>query len=604
MVRHRTAFLAAAIALCFATAAFAQWPEYPADLAKTRGPGFYFAIWKLVLLLIPFWLWVKSADWLGRDAAIHGEKTGLKPEVWNPLFVFLFFFAFVGLALGIPIFLIGYPIAVLAYFVPFLIYVIQRNGKVEADDRVFTAAHLKKWFSQLGKRKKKGDDRRRAAYEYGAQVDFLGQSGDKNADQGNLVAARQVPAYVPAKNLIADALDRRAEKVLLDYTAEAVTVKYMIDGVWHDAAPKVHEKDPLNRELGDAILAVLKKLCNLNPAERRARQEGKLQVTYQGNKKNTTIASQGTPTGERVLITFLTVVKAAPTLEELGMREPLRQKVAEAVADRGHLMCVCAMPADGLSATWVAVLKACDRYMRDYVTLQDVAKPEPDVENVDSTPKFNAAAGETPMKHLPQVLLKQPEVLCVPEIADGQTLNVILDQCDEEHRNGIVSIRAKEATEGILRLLMLKPDPEKFAKALSCVINQRLIRKLCDACKEPFQPPPETLQRLGIPPGRVQVLYREKQPPPPGVELPKPKKGDPPLICPKCNGIGYHGRTAIYEVLMVDDKLREAIVKQPRIEVLRQVARQSGNWSLQEEGILLLAQGITSFTELQRVLKA
>ena len=167
-----------------------------------------------------------------------------------------------------------------------------------------------------------------------------------------------------------------------------------------------------------------------------------------------------------------------------------------------------------------------------------------------------------------------------------------------------MSIRAKEAVEGVLRLLMLKPDPEKFAKTLTCVVNQRLIRKLCDACKEPFQPPPDVLQRLGIPPGKVQVLYREKQPLPPGVEPPKPKKGDPPLICPKCNGIGYHGRTAIFEVLVVDEKLREAIVKQPKIEMLRQVSSQAGNWSLQEEGILLLAQGITSFAELQRVLKA
>jgi type II secretory ATPase GspE/PulE/Tfp pilus assembly ATPase PilB-like protein len=207
------------------------------------------------------------------------------------------------------------------------------------------------------------------------------------------------------------------------------------------------------------------------------------------------------------------------------------------------------------------------------------------------------------MKVLPQVLLKQPEVLCVPEIADGETLNLVIDQCIDEDRKGIVSLRAKEAMEGVLRLLMLKPDPEKFAKVLGSVVNQRLIRKLCDACRESFQPAPDVLQRLGIPPGKVNVLYREKQPLPPGVEPPKPKKGDPPLICPKCKGIGYYGRTAIFEILVVDDKLREAIIKQPKIETLRQVARQSGNWGLQEEGILMLAQGTISFTELQRVLK-
>jgi type II secretory ATPase GspE/PulE/Tfp pilus assembly ATPase PilB-like protein len=601
MLRPTTAFLAAALALSLATVAAAQWPNYPDAQANVRGPGFYFAWWKILLLLIPFWLWVKTADWLGRDAAIHSEKTGLTMDVWNPLFVFAFFFAFMGLGLGIPIFFAGFAVVMLAYIVLLSIYVSQRNAKVRPEDRVFTPAHIQRWFSELGKKKEK--EFRKSAWEYGAKLDFIGQSGDKSVDQGNLITARQSPVFIPAKELMADAINMRAEKILMDYTAEAVAIQYMIDGMWHSAAPKVHEKDPLNREMGDAILAIFKKICNLNPADRRSRQEGKMQVTFQEKKHIISLMSQGTPTGERVLLTFLPIVKTPPTLEELGMREVLRSRLKDALTARGNLVVFCAMPADGLTATWVAALRASDRFVRDYITIQDVAKPEPEVENVESGVKFNAAAGETPMKVLPQALLKQPEVLCIPEIADGDSLKVLIEQAIEDERKGIVSLRAKEAVEGVLRLLMLKPDAEKFAKVLGAVVNQRLVRKLCDACREAFQPPPDVLQRLGIPPGKVNMLYREKQPLPPGVEPPKPKKGDPPLICPKCKGIGYYGRTAIFEVLIVDDKLREAIVKQPKIDVLRQVARQSGNWNLQEEGILLLAQGITSYNELQRVLK-
>ena len=602
MRRPTTAFLAAAFLLSLVACAAAQWPDYPADAATKRGPGFYFAIYKIVLLMIPFWLWVKTADWLGRDAALHSDKTGLTTDIWNPIAVFSFLFTFMVLGLGVPIFFAGYALVWLAYIVPLAIYVTQRNAKVRPDDRVFTPAHIQRWFSELGKKKEK--EYRKAAHEYGAQVDFLGQSGDKSVDQANLITARQSPIYIPTKELFADALNMRAEKILLNFTAEALAVQYMIDGVWHNANPKVHEKDPLNREMGDVILSILKKICNLNPADRRSRQEGKMLVTYRGAKQTTSVASQGTPTGERVLVTFITVVKTPPNFEELGMRELLRDKLKEVLAARGNLVAFCSMPQEGLTTAWVAGLRASDRFVRDYVTIQDVVKAEPDVENVEAGVKFNAAAGETPMKVLPQVLLKQPEVICVPEITDSETLNALIDQVLDEDRKAMVSLRAKEAVEAVLRLLMLKPDPEKFAKALGAVVNQRLIRKLCDACREPFQPPPDVLQRLGIPPGKVQVLYREKQPLPPGVEPPKPKKGDPPLICPKCNGIGYHGRTAIYEMLVVDDKLREAIVKQPKLEVLRQVARQSGNWGLQEEGVLLLAQGVTSFTELQRVLKS
>jgi type II secretory ATPase GspE/PulE/Tfp pilus assembly ATPase PilB-like protein len=597
--RPTTALLAAAIVLSLVGIAAAQWPAHPAP--DVRGPGFYFAWWKILLLMFPFWLWVKTADWLGRDAAIHSEKTGLTTDVWNPVFVFAFFFAFMILGLGIPIFFAGFAVVMLLYIGLLSAYVMQRNAKVREDDRVFTPAHIKKWFANLGKKKDK--QFKKSAWEYGAKVDFIGQSGDKQVDQGNLIAARQSPVFISAKELMADAINMRAEKILMDYTAEAVAIQYMIDGVWHSAAPKVHEKDPLNREMGDAILAIYKKICNLNPADRRSRQEGKMQVTYLEKKHSLSLMSQGTQTGERVLLTFLPTVKTPPTLEELGMREVLRNRLTDAMKARGNLVVFCAMPADGLTATWVAALRGSDRFVRDYITIQDVAKPEPEVENVESGMKFNAAAGETPMKVLPQALLKQPEVLCIPEIADGASLNLLLEQAIEDDKKALVSLRAKEAVEGVLRLLMLKPDQEKFAKVLGAVVNQRLVRKLCDACREAFQPAPDVLQRLGIPPGKVNVLYREKQPLPPGVEPPKPKKGDPPLICPKCKGIGYYGRTAIFEVLIVDDRFREAILKQPKIEVLRQVARQGGNWNLQEEGMLLLAQGVTSFNELQRVLK-
>lgn len=602
MFRISRTILIAALVLFLAPAmACAQWPAVQDAVRDTRGPGFYYPIYKLLLIVILLFIWVQTADWLGRDAALHGEKTKLKPEVWNPIFVFTFFFVFMILVLGIPIFIVGYLLMVLAYVVPLGIYVGMRNSKVAPDDRVFTPKHIKKVISQIGK-KKKGPEVKRLPYEYGAPVEFAPQTGDKSLDQACLIGARSEPNfYICTKELFADALNNRAEKMLLDYTAEGVAVKYTVDGMWHNAAPQVHEKDPLNRELGDSILTVIKRLCNLKPEDRRSRQEGKMQVGFQGAKTNTVVTTQGTPTGERVLINFLPIIKTPPTLEELGMREQHRNKLKELIAEKQNLVVFCSMPGDGLSATWVAMLKFADRFTRDYVGIEDSAKREPDVENVEIA-KYNSAAGETALSLLPKIALKQPEVFVISDIVDADVFNFLIKQIDEEERKGIVSTRAKEGVEAILRLLMLKPDVPKFAKHLGGIVNQRLIRKLCDQCKEAFQPPPEALQRLGIPPGRVTVLYRERQPPPP--DAPKPKKGDPPLICPKCRGIGYYGRTAIYEIVVVDDKLRQAIIQQPKIETLRQVSKQAGNWSLQEEGILLLAQGVTSLQELQRVLKA
>jgi type II secretory ATPase GspE/PulE/Tfp pilus assembly ATPase PilB-like protein len=179
-------------------------------------------------------------------------------------------------------------------------------------------------------------------------------------------------------------------------------------------------------------------------------------------------------------------------------------------------------------------------------------------------------------------------------------LEIVCDWIVDEDKLSLVSVRAKEATEALARLAALKPG-ENFPKVINAVLNQRLVRKLCETCREAVQPTPELLQRLGIPAGRVQVLYREKQPPPPGQEPPR-RRGEP-LICPNCNGLGYRGRTAIFELLVVDDNLRQALAGQPKLEQIKQLARQAGNRTLQEEGILLVALGTTSLAELQRVLK-
>jgi type II secretory ATPase GspE/PulE/Tfp pilus assembly ATPase PilB-like protein len=121
------------------------------------------------------------------------------------------------------------------------------------------------------------------------------------------------------------------------------------------------------------------------------------------------------------------------------------------------------------------------------------------------------------------------------------------------------------------------------------VLNQRLVRKLCESCKEPYAPPPALLQKLGIPAGRVEEFFRHPE--------------EPEEVCQECHGIGYVGRTAIYELLAMNKQLRQALIDQPKLETLRNVARQSGHRTLQEEGIAAVVRGITSLPELMRVLK-
>lgn len=565
----------------------ANWPTYPLNGHEpSRGPGFYLALWKIFLIFFIVWLWVRTTDWVSRDAV----ALGLSYDKWNSSVFFPFFVAFF-LCLWLPWFIVGYLLLLVAYVVPLTIYIRKRNSLVAESDKVMTREHLLYVVSHLGSLfGAKIDTEKKLPHEKGAPVNFHALGGDSEArNQANLIEARQSPAYITLKDLVADAVNKRAEKVLLDYTAEKVGLKYQIDGVWIDMPDR-------QRDVMDPVAAVIKKLGNRNINDRKSKQEGAFQAEYQGTRYMCPFTSQGTAAGERILLTIAGKGQRFNSIDELGIREKMRDQLKELLASREGIFVFSAMPGGGLSSMMTMALKSTDRLLRDFIAIGDRAKHEPEVENVDLT-TIDVAGGETPMSVLPKLILKQPDVLVIRELTDAETLATLAKQCTDDHpKLSITSVRAKEAVEALLRIAALKLPAQEWAPHLLGVLNVRLIRKLCDQCKEPYEPTAELLSRLGIPAGRIQTLYRERQPLPPDS-----KEKRPP--CPQCSDIGYYGRTGIFELLVMNDKLREALIKQPQLEVLKKVARATGHRGLQEEGIALVALGVTSLTELQRVLK-
>ena len=162
------------------------------------------------------------------------------------------------------------------------------------------------------------------------------------------------------------------------------------------------------------------------------------------------------------------------------------------------------------------------------------------IENVATT-TFSSAEGETPATVLPKLIRTYPDAVVVRDVADLETLAILCEQPGEK-RTAITTTRAKEATEALLRLMTLKIPPADLAGAVTAVVNVRLIRKLCEKCKEGYAPPAEVLKQLGLPAGRVEALYR------PPTEPIDPKH--PEVVCDVCQGIGYYGRTGIFELLI------------------------------------------------------
>ncbi|MCA9269433.1 MAG: Flp pilus assembly complex ATPase component TadA, partial [Planctomycetales bacterium] len=510
------------------------------------------------------------------------SSSRMPTQIWIPA-VFFPYLVGLGLVFGLSLPYIGLPLAVLTLAGPTGAYIFLRNQKVGVDDRVLTPKHLRHLLSRkAGKLGVKVDAEKKFDYQQGAPVELIAMGGDTDRDnQVNLIKSRQSPAFVVAKNLLADAIDARGEKILLDYSQQGVAVKHQVDGVWQAA-------EPMDRETGDPMLAVLKTISNLNAAERRARQDGQFGAEYNKAKYACQITSQGVQTGERVVLQLTNKKVQIESLEAAGMRPKMLEQLKEALAGPGGFVLLSAMPTGGLTTSLTLTLKACDRYMRDFFIVEQQGQQEPEVENVMPV-LFDK--GQTAMTVLPSLLRKDPAFVVVPDISDLQTVGLLCKQSVEA--SVIVgTMRAKEAVEALLRVLAAKVPAKEFAPVAKAVLNVRLVRKLCESCKQPYAPSADMLKKLGIPPGKVQAFYRP--PPPPE---------DPKEICKVCRGVGYHGRTGIYELLLVSDKLREALIKQPQLETLRKVARAGGHNGVQEEGILMVARGVTSLQELQRVLK-
>lgn len=424
-------------------------------------------------------------------------------------------------------------------------------------------------------------------------LEFKPQVKDKQQQQGLLVACRQIEQFATAVMVLAQALNNRADQIMLDYAQQGVAVRFRVNGLW-EAMPA------MDRPTGDGMLVVLKRLALLNPADRRSRQNGKLPFSLNGDWI-LDFTSMGTPTGERVMMRIDPKKPILKTLTDLGMREKMQEQVKGMLNAEKSLAIVSGPPGHGLPTTWRVALESADRFVRDFHAFEDKSTAEPEMINITQH-LFDGQAGETPMTLLPSLLLKQPDVLVFPEFVNEETVKTVCEEVLEENRHAIVKVVAPTAVEALIKLAVTyKNQAKQLIKIAGGVCNQRLMRRLCDKCKQGFPPPPQLLQKLGIPPGRVTVLYQPFVPPPPEQRVDAKGNQIEIEICKQCEGRGYYGRIGVFEYLTVNDAIRQAVLSDPSPANVAAVAKQQGHRGLQEEAILTVALGLTSLQELQRV---
>jgi type II secretory ATPase GspE/PulE/Tfp pilus assembly ATPase PilB-like protein len=348
--------------------------------------------------------------------------------------------------------------------------------------------------------------------------------------------------------------------------------------VWADAPP-------LDAAIGNGALAVLRTIAGADAAKLSGEKDAGFTIEVDGKKRPCRLSTRATKTSKQIIITLETPPFAPKKLEDLGMSGAMASRVRELMALEKGLFVVSSPPATGCSTTFDMVLLSTDRLLRDFVSIEDSGSHHQEVQNIKPV-RYSASAGEAPLTALKAAMLEYPRAIVTRDLLDKELAGKLVELANEQQLV-IVSLQATDALDAVQKLLDMGIPRDELARCLLGSLSQRLIRKLCTKCGEPLPTPPELLQRF------------KKT----AEELPEIKRASPHGGCRFCAGRQFIGRTALYE-LAAGPTLRQAIAQQVDGKVLRQAAVKDGMRPLSDEGLAVVATGLTPLDEVQRVFAA
>jgi general secretion pathway protein E len=550
-----------------------------------RGDGFYFNILKLLGVLIVFLLWVRTSWWVDQDA----RMLELPLAMWNPLLVVS---GFLGLLLVwlLPWFLLSFPVFLLLYLVPSLVYVNLRNQKVEREDRVLTDRHLKSMAARYLKLRFAQEAEEEE--DTGPPLQFVGKSFNQSDEDPTRVArAAGSKGYKAALEMVHEAITLRATDIHLEPSRSQMAVRYRIDGI-------LQNTEPFSRTMGDAVINIFKVLADMDIVEKRKPQDGSFSAKAAGHSVDFRVATAGSVAGEKLVLRVFHRGQQIMDLGRLGMRDRIHEQVSNLVTQPHGMFVVAGPTGSGKSTTLYSGLNMIDRYQKNVMSIENPVECQ--VGNVTQI-EVNLKAGKTFASELRSALRQDPDVIMIGEVRDQETAEIACQAAQTGHMV-FTTIHANDSITALIRLLDLGVQPATLSSAVSAVLAQRLVRLLCPHCKVRYKPNPEILRKANLPADKIKHFYR---PPDPEEwkQIRRAEGGGTPPPCDHCNGTGYHGRTGIFELLVINDRIRELIRDNPNLNAIKQEAVKNGLKYLQEDGLRQVIQGKTSIQELLRVCK-
>jgi len=391
--------------------------------------------------------------------------------------------------------------------------------------------------------------------------------------EGEEVGEDEAPVIQLVSRIILEAFKRRASDIHVEPMKDRVRVRYRIDG-------SLTEVTGPPKTLQGAVLSRLKIMARLDIAEKRLPQDGRIKVTLSGRDVDIRVSTLPALYGESVVLRLLDRERLLLDLKELGFSSEDEKIFRSLITIPNGILLVTGPTGSGKTTTLYTSLHTINQPNRKIITVEDPVEYQlRGINQVHVKPSIGLSFASG----LRAILRQAPNVIMIGEIRDLETANIAIEASLTGHLV-FSTLHTNDAAGAITRLIDMGVKSYLVASAVRAILAQRLVKKICDACKEPTKPRKEVLEFLNIKAEQIK-----------GTTFLKGKG------CKECSFTGYSGRMAIFELLVLNDEICELIYKKVSSNIIRERARQCGMRTLREDGLLKAFKGLTTLEEVVRV---
>jgi type IV pilus assembly protein PilB len=405
-----------------------------------------------------------------------------------------------------------------------------------------------------------------------AELAHLVADDDEGDDLTSVQAAvEEAPIVKLVNTLVSRAVNERASDIHIEPGERDLRVRFRIDGV-------LHEVMTTPKSVSGAVVSRLKIMADLDIAERRIPQDGRVSLRVAGRPIDLRVATLPTIYGEKVVLRILDKDDAVLSLPDLGFLPQTLAQYEESYTKPYGAILVTGPTGSGKTTTLYSTLNAINRPELNAITVEDPVEYRlPGVTQV----QVNRKVGLQFATVLKAILRSDPDIVLVGEVRDVETAKIAIEAALTGHLV-LTTLHTNDAASSIGRLIDMGVEPYLVSSALDCVLAQRLARKLCERCKTPQQAPAEVAARMGFPDSGPLTVYTA-------------------VGCKVCSDTGYRGRVAINEVMTVTEDIQRMAVEHRPSDEIRAVAMQQGMITLRQDGMEKVRLGITTLEEVLRV---